>query len=333
MSWLYQRFDLSTIIVVSLDCNVHWITNFVAFIACQWKTRVGHFTSHHWNTLSYTFYSRTALRPSLLSGATSVCDVGPSGCCLLKTSPPFFSLRRACPQWACLVSCFLSLHDPYSFFSSRACNILMLILCASSHAAAVNTLPGGIFQRCRHLTALPGLHLIQSSVKFRHKTLQHQLRLALHFRSQTNKHQSRIEIIIWHEVINNSLTPHSSNFKNPLCPTALIQELRALTCDIAAIIYCQRTGSPDVLQLLRQSFLVISPVRHLLSHRKQHNLALVRQYSVLHLGIHLELQIYFLLSQHFHHPKTLTKKKSRLNNRRRRSLHRRTLLAQQQQSS
>ena len=93
---------------------------------------------------------------------------------------------------------------------------------ASSLAAAVNTLPVGVFQRRRHLTALPGLHLIQSSAKFRHKTLQHQLRLALRFRSHTNKHQSRIKIIIWHDVVINSFTPHSSNFNNPLSPTALI---------------------------------------------------------------------------------------------------------------
>ena len=208
----------------------------------------------------------------------------------------------------------------------------MLVFGASSLAAAVNTLPGGVYQRRRYLTALPGLHLIQSSVKFRHKILQHQLRLALRFRSHTNKHQSRIKIIIWHDLINNFLTPHSSNFKKPLSPTALIQELRALPCDIAAIIYCQRKGSPDVFQLLRQSFLVISPVHHVLSHRKQDNLVLVCQYSVLHLAIHLELKIYFLLSQHLHQLTNLTRKKSRLNNRRRRSLDRRNLRAQQQQS-
>ena len=103
-----------------------------------------------------------------------------------------------------------------------------------------------------------------------------------------------------------------------MSPTALIQQPRALPCDIAAIIYCQRKGSPDVFQLLRQSFLVISPVRHLLSHRKQQNPDLVRQYSVLHLVVHLQLKMYFLLSQHLHQLTTLTRKKSRLNNRRRR---------------
>ena len=217
-------------------------------------------------------------------------------------------------------------------FQLQARYIPMLVFGASS-LAAVNTLPGGVFQRLSHLTALPGLHLIQSSAKFRHKTLQHQLRLVQRSRSQTNPTQSRPRIIIWHDVINNSFTPHSSNFKNPLSPTDLIQELRALPYDIAAIVYCQRTGSPDVFQLLRQLFLVISPVRHLLSHRKQRDLSLVCQYSVLHLAAHLELRSYFQLSQHLHQLKTLTTKKSKLNNRRPRSLYRRTLLAQRQQSS
>ena len=230
---------------------------------------------------------------------------------------------------------FPSSRDLCSAFSSPACFKLMFIFGASSLAAALNTLPGGVFQRRRHLTALPGLqlHLIQSSAKFRHKTLQHQLRLALRLRSHPSKHQSRTEIIIWHDVINNSPTPHSSNFKNPLSPTAFIQELQALPCDIAAVVYCQHKGSPDVFQLLCQSFLVISPVRHLFSHPKQHNLDLVQQYSVLHLAVHLELKIYFLLSHHLHQLTSLTRKKSRLNNRRRRSLYRRTLLAQQHQSS
>ena len=103
----------------------------------------------------------------------------------------------------------------------------MLIFGASSLAAAVNTLPGGVFQRRRHLTASPGLHLIQSSAKFRHKTLQHQFRLVQRFRSQTTPQHCRPRLIIWHDVLNNSLTPHSSNFNNPLSATALIQELRA----------------------------------------------------------------------------------------------------------
>ena len=209
-------------------------------------------------------------------------------------SPSLFCVRRECPSGLCCVM-FLSLRDPCSAFSSPACYNLIFIFGASSLAAAVNILPVGVFQRRRYLIALPGLHLIQSAAKFHHKTSQHQFRLVFRFRSGTNADRSRTKIIIWHDVINNYLTPHSSNFNHPLSPQALIQELRALPCDIAAIVYCQRTGSPDVLQLLRQSFLVRSAVRHLLSRRKQHNLALVQQYSVLHLAVHLKLKIFFFV--------------------------------------
>ena len=235
--------------------------------------------------------------------------------------PLFWGVVRA--QWVCVVSCFLSIGDPFSGSSRPACYNLMFIFGTSSFAAAVNTFPGGVFQRRRHLTALPELHLIQYSAKFRHKTLQHQLHLALRFHSRTYSNSSRAKIIIWQDLINNSLSPHPSNFIYPLSPTALIQELRALPCDIAAIVYCQRTGSPDVFQLLRQSFLVISLVRDLLSHHKQHNFAPIRQYSVFHLAVHLELQFFFLPSQHLHHLRTFNYKESRLNKRRRRSLHRR----------
>ena len=265
------------------------------------------------------------------------CDVG-AWCGtvrVLSAGYPSFFLRFQVPLVGLSCVMFSSSRDLLSALSSPACSNLMFIFGADSLAAAVKTLPGGTLQRRRHLTALLGLHLnlIQSSAKFPHKTSQHQLRLALRFRSHTNKHQSCPKVIIWHDVIKNSLTPHFSNFNNPLSPAALLQELRALPCDIAAINYCQRTGSPNVFQMLRRSFLVISPVRHLLYHRKQHNLALVRLYSVLHPAIHLELKIYFLLSQHLHKLTSLTPKKSRLNNGRRRSLYRRTLLAQQQQSS
>ena len=85
---------------------------------------------------------------------------------------PDFFVCRECPSGLCLVSCFLSLRQQCSVYRSRACYILKLIFGASSLAAAV-TLPGGVFQHRRHLTALPGLHLIQSSAKFCHKTLQH----------------------------------------------------------------------------------------------------------------------------------------------------------------
>ena len=104
--------------------------------------------------------------------------------------------------------------------------------------------------------------------------------------------------------------------------------LSALPCDTVAIVYCQRNGSPEVFRLLQQSFLVLHPLKHLLSHRKQHNPAIVQQYRLLHLDIKVELHLFFLLSRHLHNLTTLPKKKSRPNNKRRRTLFRRQQLQQ-----
>ena len=166
------------------------------------------------------------------------------------------------------------------------------------------------------------------SAKFPQKTLQFQLHQLLRLRHTTKSPPSRLPNIIWHDVINNTLTPHSSNYHNPLSPEALVHTLSTLPCDIVANVYCQRTGSRDVFHLLQQSFPVIHPVKHLLSHRKQHNPSIVQRYRLLHLAIKIELHIFFLLSRHLHHLTSLPKKKSRPNNKRRRTLFRRQQLQQ-----
>ena len=202
---------------------------------------------------------------------------------------------------------------------------LTMHIFGASSFAAVQSLPGGVFRRRQHLTALPGLHLNHLSAKFPPKTLQFQLHQLLRLRHTTKSPPSRLQIIIWHDVINNSLTPHSSNYHIPLSPEALVHTLSALPCVIVAIVYCQRNGSPDVFHRLQQSFLVLHPVKHLMSHRKQHNPAIVQQYRLLHLDIKIELHLFFLLSRHLHNLASLPKKKSRPNNK-----HRRTLFRQQQ---
>ena len=144
----------------------------------------------------------------------------------------------------------------------------MHIFGGSSFAAAIQSLPGGVFRRRQHLIALPGLHLNHLSAKFPQKTLQFQLHHLKRLQQTATQPPSCLKVISWHDVINNSLTPHSSYYHNPLSPQALVHAVSALPCDVVAIVYCQRTGSPDVFHLLRQSFLVLHPVKHLLSHRR-----------------------------------------------------------------
>ena len=220
----------------------------------------------------------------------------------------------------------------YNLFSFQLfcvdARLKMHIFGASSFAAAIQSLPGGVFCRRQHLTALPGLHLNHLSAKFPHKTLQIQLHQLKRLQQTATQPPSRLNVIIWHDVNKNSLTPHSSNYHKPLSLQALVQAISALPCDIVAIVYCQRTGSPDVFHLLQQSFLILHPVKHLLSHRKQHNPSIVQQYRILHLDIKIELHLFLLLSRHLHYLTSLPRKKSCPNNKRRRALFRRQQLQQ-----
>ena len=184
----------------------------------------------------------------------------------------------------------------------------MNILGANSLAAAVNTLNGGVFKRRRCLTAIPGLQLVQRSVRFPYKTVQFQPRKLLHLNKSVQ----------WHDTINNSITSHSSKFYNPSSHQELIEEIRALPCPIPAIVYCHRNNPPPIFDRLPQSFLTVHAVRRLLSHRKLKNNALLRNYSELPLDISLEIRI-FLTSKHISDLRQLKKKNSRLSNKRRRS--------------
>ena len=127
----------------------------------------------------------------------------------------------------CYVVLFLQ-----SFLFSGFCvdgRLKMHIFGASSFSAAIQSLPGGVFRRRQHLTALPGLHLNHLSAKFSQKILQFQLHQLFRLRHTTKSPPSRLQIIIWHDVINNSLTPHSSNYHKPLSPEALMHTLSAFT--------------------------------------------------------------------------------------------------------
>ena len=137
------------------------------------------------------------------------------------------------------------------------------------------------------------------------QTVQYQLNnLRLH------KHLFNFQIVLWHDTINNSVTLHSSNFYNPLSPQELVEEeISALPCPASAIVYCHRTNSPPIFYQLSRSFLTVHAVRHLLSHRKLNNNALLHKYSELHLDISLEIRMFFLISKHISDLRLLTKKK------------------------
>ena len=88
-------------------------------------------------------------------------------------SPPpnFIGLCCAGYSVACYVLCGSIIFFLFSAFCVDA-RLKMHIFGASSFAAAIQSLRGGVFSRRQHLTALPGLHLNHLSAKFPQKKLQ-----------------------------------------------------------------------------------------------------------------------------------------------------------------
>ena len=132
-------------------------------------------------------------------------------------------------------------------------------------------------QYTRHLNtsiAEPGLSF--KAVKQR-KTVQFKLKY---------EYPQASEVIIWHDAINNSLTPHHNNNHSPLSASELIQELYAIENKIKAIIYCPKQGAPDIFEDLKQtSFVVVHVIKDLLSKRKAKDPSILNDYLQLHLQL------------------------------------------------
>ena len=118
-------------------------------------------------------------------------------------SPPlFFGLCCASYSVACCVLCGSINYNLFPLQSLCVdARLKMHIFGASSFAATIQSLPGGVFSRRQHLTALPGLHLNNLSAKSPRKTLQFQLHQILRLRHTTKSPPSRLQIIIWHLII------------------------------------------------------------------------------------------------------------------------------------
>ena len=196
---------------------------------------------------------------------------------------------------------------------------MMHIFAASSLHRAIQTLPGGVKKRLSFLTVIPGLHLNENSAQNFRKTVQFQIQLLL------KKSKKVPEVVIWHDAINNTLTPHSSNFYSPLTPSQLIAEIQKLPVVIKAVVYCQRESAPEIYDLLKQHFPTVHMTKDILSHRKLNDEHLLEKYTKLHLEPELELKTYILISKYISNISALKSKKKRLNNKRRKTIFRRSL--------
>ncbi len=190
----------------------------------------------------------------------------------------------------------------------------MLILGASSLHHAIESLPQKSRNKYKSLVfALPGLSLNFNSRNPK-KNVQYQLD---HEFSCANK------VIIWHDVINNSTTPHPNNINQPLSINEVQQILLKYSQRIFAVVYCPRENAPDVTTtLLTSKIPTILILKHLISKRKQKDKLVTSKYSKLHQPHSLELKSLTLTLVYANKLSVLFAKNRprRLSKRRRRSL-------------
>ena len=112
----------------------------------------------------------------------------------------------------------------------------------------------------RKILAIRGLSLNPQALDLR-KKLQNFL-----LRSKTEK------LVIWHDVISNSISKHRSNRNRPCQTKKLLDILCSFKNRIEAILYVQRANSPNILQKLKSTGILILNVKtRLTSTRKRNN--------------------------------------------------------------
>ena len=81
------------------------------------------------------------------------------------------------------------------------------------------------------------------------------------------------QVILWHDLLNNSISSHRTNNYTP-CPLEelLAYLLQSKRKQISAIVYCRRTGTPDNFEDLRKTEKnVIKTTSNLISRNKRQN--------------------------------------------------------------
>ena len=92
-----------------------------------------------------------------------------------------------------------------------------------------------------------------------------------------------VDIVCRHDVINKSITPQISNGNQPLSVEHLLEILRKHSQKFAAIIYCQKFGTPNIFDELRTlNILIVDVKKKLLSKRKQKTPAITDEIRKLH---------------------------------------------------
>ena len=170
---------------------------------------------------------------------------------------------------------------------------MVFTIAASSLHHSVNTLPLTLQKPLDDtFKAVPGLSF-NLNANNRQKTVQYLL-------SNSPKCKIDKNFIIWHDVINNSLSKHRSNNDNPLTPESLIKILKEYKNKISAIIYVHRQNTPNFYgRLVEIGILTINVTEDLISKRKVSNKELIRKLKLIHPPAFLELKSLRIIRRYF----------------------------------
>ena len=170
---------------------------------------------------------------------------------------------------------------------------MVFIIAASSLHHSVNTLPLTLQKRLDDtFEAVPGLSF-NLNANNRQKTVQYLL-------SNSPKCMVERNFIIWHDVINNSLSKHRSNNDNPLTPESLIKILEEYKNKISASVYVHRQNTPNIYgRLVEPGILTINVTKHLISKRKASNKQLIRKLKLIHPPAFLEIKNLRIIRHYF----------------------------------
>ena len=163
---------------------------------------------------------------------------------------------------------------------------MVFILAASSLHHGIETLTPDEKERYKDkIYSIPGLSL-NPNTKNHRKIVQNLLAKDL---------KEKKDIVIWHDVLNNSISRHDSNNFQALTVSQLIDVLKGLHDKLSALVYCQRFRTPyifDALNVLKtdQNIEVFSIVKDFISSKKQKDPELLKQYKALHQSPELELK-------------------------------------------
>ena len=170
---------------------------------------------------------------------------------------------------------------------------MVFIIAASSLHHSVSTLPLTLQKRLDDtFKAVPGLSF-NLNANNRQNTAQYLLR---------NSPKCMVErnFIIWHDVINNSLSKHRSNNDNPLTPESLIKILEEYKNKISAIIYVHRQNTPNIYgRLVETGILTINVTKHLISKKRASNKELIRKIKLIHPPAFLEIKNLKIIRRYF----------------------------------